>query len=64
MGSAKSDFITKGALIKHLMMGGGGSKKDQNHLTSYVDVPFCQTVLGDARGRGKLSKAIRAKIEK
>ena len=60
MASAKSDFITKGALIKHL----NESKKDQNHLTSYVDVPFCQTVLGDARGRGKLSKAIRAKIEK
>ena len=61
-GSAKSDFITKGALIKHLMMGGGS--KNQNHLTSYVDVPFCQTVLGDARGRGKLNKAIRAEIEK
>ena len=26
-GSAKSDFINKGALIKHLMRGGGGSQK-------------------------------------
>ena len=28
-GSAKSDFISKGALIKHLMRGGGGVKKGQ-----------------------------------
>ena len=26
-GSAKSDFISKGALIKHLMRGKGGGKK-------------------------------------
>ena len=26
-GSAKSDFISKGALIKHLMRGGRGSKR-------------------------------------
>ena len=32
-GSAKSDFISKGALIKHLMMGEGGSKNPENHLT-------------------------------
>ena len=31
-GSAKSDFIRKGALIKHLMRGEG-----KNHLTSYMD---------------------------
>ena len=37
-GSAKSDFILKGALTKHLMRGGRGSKKGQNHLTSYMDV--------------------------
>ena len=28
-GSAKSDFISKGLLIKHLMRGGGGVKKCQ-----------------------------------
>ena len=28
-GSAKSDFISKGSLIKHLMRGGGGVKKYQ-----------------------------------
>ena len=28
-GSAKSDFISKGALIKHLMRGGGGVEKGQ-----------------------------------
>ena len=28
-GSAKSDFISKGSLIKHLMRGGGGVKKDK-----------------------------------
>ena len=28
-GSAKSDFIAKGSLIKHLMRGGGGVKKGQ-----------------------------------
>ena len=28
-GSAKSDFISKGSLIKHLMRGGGGVKKWQ-----------------------------------
>ena len=38
-GSAKSDFITKGSLIKHLMRGEGGSKKGKNHLTSYMDSP-------------------------
>ena len=38
-GSAKSDFISKGALIKHLMRGEGGSKKGKNHLTSYMDGP-------------------------
>ena len=40
-GSAKSDFITKGSLIKHLMRGGGGGvKKGQNHLTSYMVGPL------------------------
>ena len=38
-GSAKSDFIAKGSLIKHLMRGKGGSKKGKNHLTSYMDGP-------------------------
>ena len=38
-GSAKSDFISKEALIKHLMREEGGSKKDKNHLTSYMDDP-------------------------
>ena len=38
-GSAKSDFISKGALIKHLTRGGGGSRKGKNHLTSYMDGP-------------------------
>ena len=28
-GAAKSDFISKEALIKHLMRGGGGVKKGQ-----------------------------------
>ena len=28
-GSAKSDFISKGSLIKHMMRGGGGVKKGQ-----------------------------------
>ena len=28
-GSAKSDFVTKGSLIKHLVRGGGGVKKGQ-----------------------------------
>ena len=28
-GSAKSDFISKGSLVKHLMRGGGGVKKGQ-----------------------------------
>ena len=31
-GSAQSDFISKGELIKHLM---SGSKKGKNYLTSY-----------------------------
>ena len=35
-GSAKSDFIMKGSLIKYLKRGEGGSKKGKNHLTSYV----------------------------
>ena len=39
-GSAKSDFISKGSLIKHLMRGGGGSKKTKNHLISYMDDPL------------------------
>ena len=39
-GSAKSDFISKEVLIKHLMRGGGGSKNGKNHLTSYMDVPL------------------------
>ena len=39
VGSAKSDFISKEALIKHLIRGGGGSKKGKNHLTSYMDGP-------------------------
>ena len=38
-GSAKSDFIRNGALIKYLMRGVGGSKKGKNHLTSYMDGP-------------------------
>ena len=40
--SAKSefDFIMKGALPNHLMMGGGGSKKAENHLTSYMHDPY------------------------
>ena len=38
-GSAKSDFISKGSLIKHLMRGGGGSKNTKNHLISYMDDP-------------------------
>ena len=33
-GSAKSDFISKGSLIKYLMRGEGGSKKSKNHLIS------------------------------
>ena len=38
--SAKSDVISKGTLIKHLMRGeGGGAKKGKNHLTSYMDGP-------------------------
>ena len=39
-GSVKSDFITKGSLIKHLMRGEGGQKKGKNHLTSYMDDPL------------------------
>ena len=39
--SAKSDFISQGSLIKHLMRGGGGgSKNGKNHLTSYMDGPL------------------------
>ena len=38
-GSAKSDFISKGALIKHLIRGEGVSEKCKNHLTSYMDGP-------------------------
>ena len=37
-GSAKSDFICKGAL-KTSDEGGGGSKQGENHVTSYVDGP-------------------------
>ena len=36
-GSAKSDFIGKGAVIRHLMRG---SKYGKNHLTSYMDGPL------------------------
>ena len=39
-GSAKSDFISKGSLIKLLMREGGGSKKTKNHLISYMDDPL------------------------
>ena len=39
-GSAKSDFITKRPLIKHLMTVEGGRKRAENHLTSYMDDPF------------------------
>ena len=39
-GSARSEFISKGALIKHLMRGEGGSKNGKNHLTSYMDGPL------------------------
>ena len=35
-GSAKSDFISKGSLIQHLMRGGGESKKTKNYLISYI----------------------------
>ena len=41
-GSAKSDFISKGSLIKQLMRGEGGSKNIKNHLISmisYMDDP-------------------------
>ena len=35
--AANSDFISKGALINHLMMvAGGGVKKAENNLTSFV----------------------------
>ena len=45
-GSAKSDFISKGSLIKHLMRGGGGgSKKGKNHLASYMDGPEAEIVI-------------------
>ena len=37
-GSAKSDFISKLVLIKHLMRGEGGSGK--NYLRSYMDEPL------------------------
>ena len=40
-GLAKSDVISKGSLIKHLMRGkGGGAKKTKNHLISYMDDPL------------------------
>ena len=39
-GSVKSDFISKGSLIKHLMREGGGLKKGTNHPTSYMDGPL------------------------
>ena len=34
-GSTKSDFISKGIVIKHLMTR--GSKKAENYLTSFMD---------------------------
>ena len=34
-GSAKSDFISKGALIKHLIRGGGGKKKQKSSDVIY-----------------------------
>ena len=43
--SAKSDFISKGSLIKHLMRGEGGSKKGKNHLASYMDGPEAEIVI-------------------
>ena len=39
-GSAKSDFISKGSLIKYLMRGEAGSKNTKNHLISYMDDPL------------------------
>ena len=36
-GSAKSDFISKGLIIEHLIRGEVGQKKGKNHLTSYMD---------------------------
>ena len=36
-GPAKSDFITKEALIKCLMRGEEGLIEDKNHLTLYMD---------------------------
>ena len=38
-GSANSGFTDKKALIKHVVRG-RGSKKDKNHLTSYMDGPL------------------------
>ena len=37
-GVAKSDFTTKGSLIKHLIRG-VRVKNDKNHQTSYMDGP-------------------------
>ena len=39
-GRGKGDFKSKGALIKHLMRGGGGSKNGKNHPTSHMDGPL------------------------
>ena len=39
-GSAKSDFISKGSLIKYLMRGEAGSKNTKNPLISYMDDPL------------------------
>ena len=39
-GSAKSDFVSKAILIKHLMRGRGGSENGKNYLTPYMDGPL------------------------
>ena len=39
-GSAKSDFVSKEALVKHLMRRERGSKKGKNHLTSFMEGPL------------------------
>ena len=44
-GSAESDFITKGSLIKHLMRGGGGVKKGQKSSDVIYGRPLMTLVL-------------------
>ena len=45
-GPAKSDFITKGSLIKHLMRGGGGVKKEQKSSDVIYGRPLKLSLLG------------------